>query len=128
MNADELKKRTRTFGVRVIRMVDTLPPGRSVNVIANQLIRSATSVGANYRSACRGRSKPDFLSKLGIAIEEADESLYWLETLVEAELIPETKVVDLMKEANEITAILTATVKTTRRNMEKEKLHGKQIA
>jgi four helix bundle protein len=85
MNREELQIRTRQFGIRSIRMVDALPKSRSAGVIGKQLLRSATAVGANYRSACRGRSRADFVSKLGIALEEADESLYWLEMLVESE-------------------------------------------
>jgi four helix bundle protein len=83
-------------------------------VLARQLLRSGTSVGANYRAACRARTKPDFISKAGIAIEEADQSLYWMEMLVEAKIIPKDKVAALMKEAGEIVAILTASVKTAR--------------
>jgi four helix bundle protein len=86
MNELEMKKRTKAFGVEVIKLLETLPHSRSANALANQLIRSATSVGANYRSACRGRSKADFISKIGIALEEADESLYWLELLSDTHL------------------------------------------
>jgi len=114
MDAEELKRRTKQFGLRVIHLAEALPSGRTANVIGNQLLRSGTSVGANYRSACRGRSKPDFISKVGIAIEEADESLYWMEMLIEAGLVSEERLADLMKEANELVAILTASVKTAR--------------
>src|SRR5512139_2881466 len=117
MDAGDLKKRTKEFGLRVIRLVNALPSGKTTNMIANQLLRSATSVGANYRAACRGRSKADFISKVGIAIEEADESLYWMEMLVEAELVSEARLVDMMKEANELVAILTASVKTARAHL-----------
>ncbi|MBI3158432.1 MAG: four helix bundle protein [Chloroflexi bacterium] len=119
MNADALKKRTKDFGLRVIRLVDVLPTSRTANHIGQQLMRSATSVGANYRAACRGRSKAEFVAKAGIAIEEADESLYWMELLTEAKLVSEEKLKDLMKEANELVAILTATVKTARKNLRK---------
>lgn len=114
MNADELKTRTKNFALRVIKLVDALPANKITHVIGNQLLRSGTSVGANYRSACRGRSKPDFISKAGIALEEADESLYWMELLVEAEIIPQEKLSALMKECDEIVAILTASVKTAK--------------
>ena len=117
MDAEALKRRTKQFGLRVIRLVEALPSTRTANVIGNQLLRSGTSVGANYRPACRGRSKADFISKVGIAIEEADESLYWMEMLVEAELVPENRLADLMREANELIAILTASVKTARTHL-----------
>jgi len=116
MDADELKRRTKQFGLRGINVVEALPNARSANVIGNQLLRSATSVGANYRSACRGRSKADFISKIGIAIEEADESLYWMELLIEAGIVLEERLSPLMKEANELISILTASVKTARGN------------
>jgi four helix bundle protein len=117
MNPDELKQRTKQFGLRIIKLVDCLPHQRSADIIGKQLLRSGTSVGANYRSACRGRTKPEFIAKAGIAIEEADESLYWMEMLIDAQLIPETLLKDLMNEANEIISILTASVKTARNHL-----------
>lgn len=115
MDANELKSRTKQFGLRVIKLVYSLPASKTANVIGNQLLRSALSVGANYRAACRGRSKPDFISKVGIAIEEADESLYWLELLIEAGIVPEARLSMLIQEGNELISILTASVKTARR-------------
>ena len=112
----DLQLRTKQFGLRVIRLVDSLPRRKTATVIGNQLLRSATSVGANYRAACQGRSRADFISKLGIALEEADESLYWMEMLLEAQLIPKPKILDLMDEANQLVAILTASTKTARAN------------
>jgi len=117
VDAEELKKRTKQFGLRVIKLIEALPSAKAANVIGNQLLRSGTSVGANYRSACRARSKPDFISKASIAIEEADESLYWMEMLVEAKIMPKEKLLALMKEGNEIVAILTASVKTARASL-----------
>jgi four helix bundle protein len=114
VDTEELKKRTKQFGLRVIKMTGVLPPSRAAGVIGRQLLRSGTSVGANYRSACRGRTKPDFISKAGIAIEEADEALYWMEMLVEAGIMPRDKLASLMREADELVAILTASVKTAR--------------
>ena len=114
MDANELKQRTKQFSLRVIKLVDALPATRSTNVIGNQLLRAGTSVGANYRAALRGRSRPDFIAKLGIAIEEADESLYWMELLAEAELMTPERLNPLMQEANELISILTTTVKTAR--------------
>jgi four helix bundle protein len=112
MDAEELKQRTKQFGLRVIRLIEALPTSKAGNVIGNQLLRCGTSVGANYRSACRARSKPDFVSKTGISIEEADEAMYWMEMLIEAGIVPKEKLTALMKEANEIVAILTASSKT----------------
>jgi four helix bundle protein len=117
MDAEELKRRTRQFSLEVIELVESLPQTRTSNVIANQLLRSATSVGANYRAACRARSKADFASKIGVTIEEADESLYWLEILAETGLVQKDRLAPLMKEANELIAILTASAKTVRSNI-----------
>jgi four helix bundle protein len=117
MDENELKRRTKAFGLQVIKLAGTLPNSRVTNIISNQLVRAATPVGANYRSACRGRSKPDFISKIGIAAEEADESQYWLEILLEANVASKETVIPLMKEANELTAILTATIKTARHTL-----------
>lgn len=118
MNAEEMKQRTKRFGLEVIRLVESLPKTRTADVIGRQLLRAGTSVGANYRAACRGRSKADFISKAGIVIEEADESIYWMELLQEARLAPEIRSKELMKEADELVAILTASVKTARKNMQ----------
>ncbi len=119
MNAEELKKRTKQFGLRCIKVVEALPNTRTADVLGKQLLRSGTSVGANYRSACRAQSKPTFISKIAIAIEEADESQYWLEMLIEAGLMSNKKLVDLMKESDEIVAILTASSKTAKANLRK---------
>lgn len=114
MKHNDLRARTRDFGVRVIKMVDHFPNKRAANIIANQIIRSATSVGANYREACRARSTKEFISKLGIAEGEADETLYWLEVIASTELIKKDLLVDLMKEADELIAILIASAKTAK--------------
>jgi four helix bundle protein len=112
----DLQERTKQFGIRVVRLVDSLPKRKSATVIGKQLLRSATSVGANYRAACKGRSRADFIAKLGIALEEADESLYWMEMLQEVQLIPEPKIISLIDEAKQLVAILTASQKTARAN------------
>ena len=117
MNAEELKRRTKKFGLAVIKLVESLPSSQTARVIGNQLLRSALSVGANYRAACRSRSKADFISKVGITIEEADESQHWLEMLGEAGLVPQDKLEQLAKEADELVAILTASAKTARENL-----------
>src|SRR5208337_5457635 len=105
MNPEEFKKRTKAFAVRVINLVDRLPNSRAANIIANQLVRSGTSVGANYRAACRAKSRADFISKLGTVEEEADETLYWLELLVDAQRLKPSAAGRLIREAGELTAI-----------------------
>ncbi|HVM71232.1 MAG TPA: four helix bundle protein [Anaerolineales bacterium] len=117
MDAEELKLRTKKFGLDAIGLVESLPSTQTGKVIGNQLLRSALSVGANYRAACRGRSKADFISKVGITIEEADESQHWLEMLADAGLVPLEKLKPLIKEAGELVAILTASAKTARANL-----------
>lgn len=114
--AQDLKVRTQQFALRVIRLVRKLPRNTEAFIIGKQLLRSATSVGANYRSCQRGKSKADFIAKLAIAEEEADESCYWLELIIAAGLLPEDKVIPLLQEAQEITAILTASGRTAKKN------------
>lgn len=116
MDDDQLKQRSKAFAVRVVKMTEALPRTRTAEIVARQVIRSATSVGANYRAACRARSHAEFVAKLGIVEEEADETLYWLEMIVETELLPEARLAELMREANELTAIFTASGRTARRN------------
>jgi four helix bundle protein len=115
MSEKDLKKRTKSFALRIIRLVETLPNTQTGRVIGNQLLRSGTSVGANYRSACRARSPADFISKMGIVEEEADESLYWMELLIEDEIVKQEKLESLMKEADEIIAITVSSIKTARK-------------
>ena len=112
LNENEMKQRTKRFALEIIRLVAELPKSTEGRIVAGQLVRCATSVGANYRAACRAKSKADFISKLGIVEEEADESCYWLEIITEGELLPEETVRDLLNEANEITAIIVASRKT----------------
>ena len=114
MNEREFKQRTKNLALRVIRLVEALPSTPSARVIGKQLLRSATSVGANYRTACRAKSTADILNKLAIVEEEADESLYWLELLAEAEIVPEVKLKSLMSEVDEIVAMIVASIKTIR--------------
>src|SRR5262245_12013273 len=115
MTPEELKLRTKNFGIRTVRLVEKLPPKRTAQTIGQQLLRSGTSVGANYRAACRARSDAEFRAKLGICEEEADESIYWLEMVVELGYIPAKRMQDLMSEANEILSIIVASIKTSRR-------------
>jgi four helix bundle protein len=114
MDSNDLKKRTKRFALNVIELVSTIPSNRTADILCRQLLRSATSVGANYRSACRARSKADFISKITIVEEEADESLYWLELLTESDLGRSERTVSLMNEADELTAIFTAAGKTAK--------------
>ncbi len=114
MNEAELKARTKKFALRIIRLVDVLPKTIAGRAIGNQIIRSGTSVGSNYRAACRGRSKAEFAAKLGTVEEEADETCFWLELIMEAKLLPKKLVEPLHEEADELTAIFTASVRTSR--------------
>ena len=115
MDEREFKKRTKALALRVIKLVGVLPNTVAGRVIGKQLLRSATSVGANYRTACRARSDADMIAKLGIVEEEGDETLYWLELLVESDLIPESRLSDLMKETDEIVAMVVSSIKTLRK-------------
>jgi four helix bundle protein len=110
----KLKKQTKQFGLRVIKITDAMPFKRSANVLGEQLLRAGTAVGAHYRSACRARSRAEFISKASLAIEETDQSLYWMEMLIESGLIPEEKLASLVKEADQIVALLTLAVDTAR--------------
>jgi four helix bundle protein len=114
---EQLKSRMMAFSIGVMRMVEALPKGRVADVVGKQLMRSATSVGANYRAACRGRPKADFVAKLSIAEEEADESQYWLEILASLNQIDREIFGSLHTEACELTAILTSSIKTAKQKM-----------
>ncbi len=108
MNPQELKERTKQFALRVMHLVDALPNTTKGRAVASQLVRSRTSVAANYRAACRGRSQAEFISKIGVVEEEADETALWLELIVADKLLPEKKTAPLLKEANELVAIMAA--------------------
>ena len=114
MNADEFRNRTKTFSLRVVRLVEALPKSRTADVIGRQLLRCGTSVGANYRAACRAKSPADFVAKLAIVEEECDEAIYWVELLVEAGVMDEQRVADLKAKANEILSMVVASIKTAR--------------
>ena len=98
MDKIELKRRTQRFAVDVIKFIGTLPNGRALNVLSNQLLRSSSSIGANYRSACKGKSSADFINKIVICEEEADESIYWLDLLIETELVNPELLTSLKKD------------------------------
>jgi four helix bundle protein len=114
MTPDELKERTKQFGLRVIRLVERLPKSTTATTIGRQLLRSGTSVGANYRAACRSRSKAEFIAKLGVVEEEADESAYWIEMLVEAEILKPSSVAQLHAETDQLTGIIAKSRKTAK--------------
>ena len=116
MKHENLKVRTKAFALRIINLVDKLPNNLSCQVIGKQLLRCGTSVGANYRASCRARSQSDFISKIGIVIEEADEALFWMELLVESGIIKEVLLQSLINEANELVAIFIASGKTAKEN------------
>lgn len=101
----ELQQRTKAFALRVLKLIEHLPNTIGGRVLANQVARSATSVGANYRAACRARSRAEFASKLGTVAEEADESLYWLELIRDGNFVPEERIASLVSEGDELTAI-----------------------
>ncbi len=116
MTEQEFKDRTKDIALRVIKLVEVLPKTHSAQIIGKQLLRSATSVGANYRAACRGKSKADVIHKLSIVEEEADETLYWLELLIESEIMSEKKWSVLMTDINQIVAMTVSSIKTLRLN------------
>jgi len=115
MRNKELQQRTKGFALRVISLVEALPRGRTADVVGGQLLRAGTSVGANYRAACRAKSPADFISKMGTVEEETDECLFWMELLVEAGLIDAQRLQDLMNDANQILAMTVSSIKTTRK-------------
>lgn len=115
MNEAEMKARTKALALRIIKLVNALPNTRVADTIGRQLLRSGTSVGANYRAARRARSRAEFISKLGIVEEEADECVYWLELLAEAAIIAPDRLAPLQVECDEIVAIIIATIRSTRR-------------
>lgn len=122
MTSEELRVRTQDFALRIIRLVGALPRNMAGQVIGRQVLRSGTLVGANYRAACRARSRADFVGKLAIAEEEADETLYWLELLVKSSLVKPERLLPLVKEANELVAIITSARKTTQTSGLKSKI------
>ena len=117
VNSEELKDRTKKFAIATIHFVQQLPKAYEVKIIGSQLIRSSTSVAANYRAACRSRSQNEFYSKICIVVEEADESIFWLEVLNEAKMAGGEKLEVLMKEATELTQIFASTRKTLKSNL-----------
>ena len=116
MNEEELKLRCKKMALRVIQLVMSLPKNLVSGILGKQVVRSATSVAANYRSACKARSKADFVSKLGIVEEEADETQLWLELIIESNLVKSSRVENLLDEVRQLTAIVAASRITARKN------------
>ena len=124
MNEREFKRRTKNLALRVIRLIkalEALPYNLTARVISKQLVRSATSVGANYRSACRAKSTAYIIAKLSLVEEEADESLFWMELIVESGLLPQERLTELMSETNGILAMTVASIKTLRMKSQRPK-------
>jgi four helix bundle protein len=112
----DLKQRTKAIALRVLKLVDALPNSRKGRIIGDQLGRAGTAVGANYRASCRARSRAEFIAKIGVVEEEADESAYWLELIMEDGVLPVTKIETLHVEATELTAIMASSRLTATRN------------
>jgi four helix bundle protein len=113
--AAELKRRTKSFAIRIVRLFRSLPHSPDAQTLGRQVLRSGTSIAANYRAVCRARSKAEFIAKMGIVVEEADETVFWLELLSETGVIPPGKTQDLLTEANELVAIFGASLRTSKR-------------
>lgn len=125
---EELKRRTKDFALRIIKLVDSLPNTLPARTIGNQLIRSGTSVPANYRAACRARSNADFIAKLGIVEEETDESVFWVEMLVDANILKLNLVESLIDEGHQLTGIWVASINTARGGKRNSALRSPQSA
>lgn len=111
---EQLKDRTRSFAIRIVKLFKSLPRQDEARVIGRQLLRSGTSVGAKYRAVCRARSGKEFVAKIGVVVEEADETVFWLELLVECAIVPARKMAALLQEAEELLAIFAASQRTAR--------------
>lgn len=120
--ADELRTRTKLFALRIIRLYRALPHTGDAEVLGKQLLRSGTSIGANYRAACIARSRKEFMSKLGIVVEEADETVYWLELIVESGIMTLKKCTDILQEAIELAKIMSVARSTVRKNDRMKKI------
>ena len=113
---EELKRRTKVFAIRIVKLFRSLPKTEEARIIGRQVLRSGTSVAANYRAVCRARSRAEFISKIGVVVEEADETVFWLELLVETNIVAANKMEDLLREANELLAIFAASQRTAKRH------------
>ena len=113
-DSEALKLRTKNFALRILRLYRSLPRTAEARILGTQLLRSSTSIGANHRAACRGRSRAEFVAKLGIVLEEADETVFWLELFQDGNIFPAEKLQDLIREANELLAIFVTSVRTSK--------------
>lgn len=121
MNSKDLQNRTKKFAIDIIKLADILPNKQIGWTITNQIVRSATSVAANYRAVCRAKSDKDFISKMGTVIEESDETLFWLELIEESDIIKiDPRIIKLKQEANELTAIFVSSIKTIKNRINKK--------
>ncbi len=121
MNQIELKNRTKSFAIRIVNLFRSLPKNDESRIIGKQILRSGTSVAANYRAVCRARSHADFVSKMSIVVEEMDETIFWMEILIDAKIISQTKLTSLQKEADELMAIFASSLQTAKQNSKKFK-------
>jgi len=121
MTSDELKKRLKVFALRIIKLSESLPNNKTGNTLGNQIIRSGTSPGANYRAACLGKSDKDFLNKLKMVEEELDETEYWLELIIESGLVKQELLDDLMKENHELLKIIVSSITTMKNKLNSSK-------
>jgi four helix bundle protein len=112
---EELRDRTKKFAVRIVKMYRSLPHTADSQVVGKQLLRCGTSVAANYRAACRGRSRAEWIAKIGLVVEEADETVFWLEMLTDCDIVTAERCTDILKEARELSAIFTASRHTARK-------------
>ena len=122
ISEQQFKDRTKAVGLRIMQLVESLPSGRGAKAIGDQLVRSGTSIGANYRAACRAVSVADIISKLGDVEEETDEAMYWIELIGDSDMLPKSRLAPLYQELGEILAMIVASIKTLRRNNPKSKI------
>jgi four helix bundle protein len=113
--AEEFKNRTKQFAIRIVKLFRSLPRTEEARIIGKQMLRSGTSVAGNYRAVCRAHSKAEFIAKIGIVVEEADETVLWLELLVDTDIVPLSRMTSLLAEANELLAIFAASQYTARK-------------
>jgi four helix bundle protein len=118
-NKKDLKDRTKNFALRIVRMYSSLPKSTEARILGKQVLRSGTSVGANYREASQGRSKAEFIAKMGDCLKELEETTYWFELLIDGNILPENKLSDLLQESKELTAIFVTIIKKTKTNVKK---------
>ena len=118
MTDAEMKVRTKAFGIRIVRLFRALPHSEEARIIGRHILRSGTSVGANYRAACRSRSRQEFIAKLGVVLEERDETVFWLEMLADCNIVAGTRLKSLIREANELTCIFVASLRTAKKARE----------